>query len=112
MATDGLHHASVGDDAIVSIIVIVSMCVMTPVIEEVFFRQYLWDKVAAISGRKGALILTSIFWTAVHFDNFPQHMLIILPFAIVFGFLRYNSQGISVTISAHMAMNVIGTIHI
>ncbi|WP_312222942.1 CPBP family intramembrane glutamic endopeptidase [Rhizobium rhizoryzae] len=94
-------------------LMILDICLLTPVAEELFWRGYLWARLQA-RGRSDGLITicTAILFVAVHLPgdipSFVNYALMGLSFSLI----RYFSGGIGLPIFFHAAMNFIVIRHI
>ena len=88
-------------------LVIVSICLVTPVMEELVFRGWLFRRIGQTKlGDIGALILTAIIFTVIH-SQYEHNVsfIIMLAFGLLLGFIRYKSNNISYSIVTHMFFN-------
>ncbi|WP_156379008.1 CPBP family intramembrane glutamic endopeptidase [Rhizobium sp. Root149] len=94
-------------------LMILSTCVFTPVVEELFFRGYLWARLQARGyGEVSIIICTALLFAAIHLpDNFAS-LFNYLRMGFSFSLIRYFSGGIGLPIFFHAAMNFIVIRHI
>ncbi|WP_312222941.1 CPBP family intramembrane glutamic endopeptidase [Rhizobium rhizoryzae] len=96
-----------------AILKIVATCVLAPVVEELFFRGYLWARLQARGyGEVSIIICTALLFAAIHLpDNFAS-LFNYLRMGFSFSLIRYFSGGIGLPIFFHAAMNFIVIRHI
>ena len=107
-----LDIKTASDNAVVVILMVVTICIVVPVMEELVFRGWLYSKIAKSKlGHSGALILSSIIFTVIHtqYDNAITLVMIFL-LSLLLGFVRYKSGNISYSIAIHMLYNTLATI--
>jgi membrane protease YdiL (CAAX protease family) len=107
-----LDVKAASDSAIGMTLVIVTICIVVPIMEELVFRGWLYSKIAQTKlGNIGALILSSIIFTIIHtqYDNIIT-LFIILSLGLLLGFARYKTNNISYSIAIHILFNSLATI--
>jgi len=83
-----------------------------PITEELVFRGWLYSKITQTKlGNIGALILSSIIFTIIHsqYDNTITFLMIFL-LGLLLAFVRYRTGNISYSIAIHMIFNSLSTI--
>jgi membrane protease YdiL (CAAX protease family) len=96
----------------VVILMVVTICLLVPVMEELVFRGWLYSKIAQTKlGNIGALFLSSILFTTIHtqYDN-AITLMIIFSLGLLLGGVRYKSGNISYSIAIHILFNSLATI--
>lgn len=90
-----------------SLLVIVAICIMAPLIEELIFRGWLFKKLIKTSlGNSGTLLFTSIIFTILHFQyEHTISLIFIFTSSIVLGLIRLKTGNTSYTIVAHCVTN-------
>lgn len=92
---------------------IISVCLLTPFCEELFFRGYLWARLQARGYSDGLItICTALVFAAVHAPVSLASLFNYLLMAFSFSLIRYFSGGIRLSIFFHAAMNFIVIRHI
>lgn len=83
-----------------------ALVVMAPLFEEAFFRGFLFEslKVSRLGGW-GAVILTSLFWMAVHFQYDWYGLLTIAVLGLIIGAARLKTESIAVAAVLHVVNN-------
>jgi membrane protease YdiL (CAAX protease family) len=95
------------NNSIVVILMVLTICVVVPIMEELVFRGWLYSKIAQTKlGDIGALTISSIIFTLIHtqYDNIITFLVIFL-LGLLLGFARYKSANISYSIAMHMIFN-------
>lgn len=90
----------------------IAVVICAPIIEEIFFRGFLFKSWQASKlGVSGTIILTSILFTLIHTGQYDFSILAILfVFALILGFSRYQSGGIYLPIYLHFINNFYSSI--
>jgi membrane protease YdiL (CAAX protease family) len=91
------------------ILILFTLCLVVPIMEELIFRGWLFSKVAQTKlGNIGALLLTAFFFTIIHsqYEN-VMTFLMLLAFGLLLGFVRYKSNNISYTVIIHALFNTL-----
>lgn len=91
------------------LIAIISSVVPAPIIEEVLFRGVLFAKLLESGWSAGGVITaTSITWALGHLPNElgVLKLLMVLPLGFALGYLRLKTQGLSLPIAVHAAVNL------
>jgi len=82
---------------------LLSICLITPVLEELFFRGVLWRLIRKFSDITCAFFATSIVFAFAHVD--PVHIVGVFPIGLYIGYLRLRSNSIFPPILAHALNN-------
>lgn len=101
------------DLSLSAILVTVDICLTAPIVEELFWRGYLWARLQARGYGDGLVtICTALLFAAAHtpdnFILFTHYLMMGLSFSLI----RYFSGGIGLPIFFHAAMNFIVIRHI
>ena len=91
------------DIAKVSPIIIVSIVIFAPLLEEVLFRRILFGGLYQKTNFIIAAILSALIFAAVHGEL--QHLLIYSAPALVFSYIYYRTKRLLAPIIAHLLMN-------
>lgn len=99
--------------SISAVLMILDICLLTPVAEELFWRGYLWARLQG-RGRSDGLITicTAILFIAVHLPKDIPSLVNYSLMGFSFSLIRYFSGGIGLPIFFHAAMNFIVIRHI
>jgi membrane protease YdiL (CAAX protease family) len=86
---------------------------LAPLVEESFFRGFLWRGLQLRLGNVGTLLLTSIVFAAMHYNYYiqdgvadPVSIVQYLVAGLVLGGLRWHSGGSTVPMIVHAVSNV------
>jgi membrane protease YdiL (CAAX protease family) len=82
---------------------LLSICLISPVLEELFFRGVLWRLIRKFSDITCAFFVTSIVFAFAHID--PIHIVGVFPIGLYIGYLRLRSNSIFPPILAHVLNN-------
>lgn len=91
----------------------IAIVFMAPLFEELFFRGFLfagWSQ--SRLGVKGTILLTSLFWAAIHLQYDYYQIGIIFVAGIVMGFARHRTRSVVVPFFMHVVMNLIATLEV
>jgi membrane protease YdiL (CAAX protease family) len=92
-------------------LLIVAICVVAPVTEELLTRGFLyrgWSESALRPG--GAIVLSSLVWTAMHLQYDWFFFAEVFSIGLLFGYLRYRSGSILLTVILHGLNNLAATL--
>ncbi len=82
-----------------------------PVFEEVMFRGFMYKGIETSRlGVAGAILLTSLAWTAVHFQYAALELTIVFALGIVLGVARAKTQSLYVAIILHSTVNTMALV--
>ncbi|MDA8194515.1 MAG: CPBP family intramembrane metalloprotease [Thermaerobacter sp.] len=101
-----VHHPG----ALIAMLVMISF--FGPVMEEWLFRGALQPSLASIWGARWAVVVVSLMFAGVHELDAPNPAQApwlwapLLPLALVLGWLRVRTKGMSANIGAHMGFNL------
>jgi|GEM_PF-1546336 len=102
-----LDIRSTSDNITNVVLVVLTICIVVPIMEELIFRGWLYSKIEQSRlGKFGALVLSSIIFTAIHtqYEN-TVTLVIIFLLGFLLGFVRFRSGNISYCIAIHMLFN-------
>jgi len=92
-------------------LLIVAFCVVAPITEEFLTRGFLyrgWSE--SFLGPTGAIVLSSLVWTAMHLQYDWFFFGEIFSIGLLFGYLRYRSNSIWLTVILHGLNNLAATL--
>ena len=84
-------------------IMILSVCLIGPIIEELIFRGALWRLLEKLFNPIIVLAFSSVLFALAHVD--PIHIIGVFPIGVFIGWLRYRSDSIFPSILAHIINN-------
>jgi membrane protease YdiL (CAAX protease family) len=90
-----------------AVLVIFAICIIGPIVEELIFRGWLFQKLVSTKlGPVGAVGISSLLFTLFHFQ-YQQILpvIVLLIYSLILGFIRLKTENINYTIVAHMTSN-------
>ena len=89
------------------VLILSSICVVIPIMEELTFRGWLYSKIKLTKlGDAGALFMSALIFTLIHTQyNNPITLVFIFSLGLFLGFVRYKSNNINYTIAIHILFN-------
>lgn len=95
------------------VILVLGVCVVAPIFEEILFRGLAYKRlVQSRAGVTGAIIITSIVFTAIHVQYELAILAILSVFALLLGYIRYKTGNIYYCIALHMLLNILSTLNL
>ena len=85
------------------ILTFISICILTPIVEELLFRGYILDALNRLHGKWPAIIISSIIFGMVHFDPFTMGMATIG--GVIYGWIRMRTGSLVPGSVAHAMWN-------
>jgi membrane protease YdiL (CAAX protease family) len=93
-----------GPPSFMLLFMVVSICFVAPITEELIFRGVLWRFLERFFNNKSyVLIITSVLFALAHSD--PYHMMGVFPIGLFMGWLRLRSNSIFPSMLGHMVNN-------
>jgi CAAX protease family protein len=92
-------------------LLVIAFCVAAPISEEFFARGFLyrgWSE--SFLGPAGAIVLSSVVWTGLHLQYDWFFLGEVFSIGLLFGYLRYRSNSIWLTIILHGLNNLAATL--
>ncbi|MPZ42306.1 MAG: CPBP family intramembrane metalloprotease [Betaproteobacteria bacterium] len=88
----------------------IALVVATPIFEELLFRGFVFAGILASPlGRVGAVLITALAWTWIHYEFDPLEFAIIFIVGVTLGIARLRTGSLLVTMAMHMLYNLIST---
>lgn len=92
-----------------------SICIVAPIVEELIFRGLLFTRFKSRFGLKGAIFIPATLFALIHFKIDEGSlsnvwMLMIFIDAVYYGYVRYKSNSIIITILLHALGNSVALI--
>lgn len=95
------------------IMLVLGVCIIAPIVEEVIFRGLAYTRlVQSRAGISGAIIITSLVFTFIHFQYDFNVLCILSVFAFLLGYVRYKTDNLVYCIILHMQLNTFSTIEL
>ena len=86
----------------------ISICILTPIYEELLFRGYILDSINRIHGKWPAILLSSLLFGLVHLDPYIIGMATIG--GVIYGWIRIRTGSLIPGIVAHAMWNTMALI--
>jgi len=94
-------------------ILVLGVAVAAPVVEEVFFRGFMYKGLAASKvGVIGAILITSLVWAAIHLQYDWYGKATILTAGLFLGLVRWRTKSVALPILLHGLMNAVATVQV
>jgi len=94
-------------------VLVLALVVAAPVVEEVFFRGFMFKGLAASKvGAAGAILLTTFLWAGIHLQYDWYGKLLIFTMGLFLGAVRWWTGSVTLTILLHGMMNAVATTQI
>jgi membrane protease YdiL (CAAX protease family) len=88
----------------------VALVVATPVFEELLFRGFVFAGILASPlGRTGAVLITAMVWTWIHYEFDPLDFTLIFIVGVTLGVARLRTGSLLITIAMHMLYSLVST---
>ena len=100
-----IHDVITGPQDVSFLVVLASICIISPIIEELIFRGLFWKICKRAINEHYAFFITSILFAAAHGD--PAHIIAVFPMGLLAGWLRLRSGSIFPPMIAHILNNSI-----
>jgi hypothetical protein len=92
-------------------LVIVSVILMAPIFEEIFFRGFMFAGIKdSRLGAPGAIVITALTWSVIHFQYGLYMIATIFVLGIVLGMARLRTNSLYLTIAMHATVNAIAMV--
>ena len=79
------------------------LSVLAPIVEELVFRGLLYGWIAGRWGGTAGLVVSSLAFAAAHYE--PAHVVLVLPLAFLFGWLRRRTDSLLPSLFSHIVNN-------
>lgn len=90
------------------ILTFISICILTPITEELLFRGYILDSINRLHGKWAAIFLSSLLFGLVHLDPYVIGMATIG--GVIYGWIRIRTGSLIPGIVAHAMWNTMALI--
>jgi membrane protease YdiL (CAAX protease family) len=89
----------------------VGLIIAAPVVEELFFRGFLFSGLQRSRLRTGgAIAITAAIWASIHVQYEPLDVIWIAIMGVLFGIARVRTGSIYTSIALHVLLNLIATV--
>ena len=89
---------------------VLTTILIAPILEEFIFRGFLFSQLKVTLGNWGAISLSSLAWTSLHFQYEVKILFILFLLGLVLGFLRWKYNSLFLVMVLHAINNLIGFI--
>jgi membrane protease YdiL (CAAX protease family) len=88
-----------------------AMVLLAPLLEELFFRGFLFAGLRqSWLGDVGAILLTSLAWSTIHLQNDPVEKATIFVFGLMLGAVRARTESLWGCLAMHAMLNLAATV--
>jgi membrane protease YdiL (CAAX protease family) len=95
------------------LMLVLGICIVAPITEEVIFRGLAYTRlVQSRVGVAGAIVITSLVFTAIHSQYDFIDLAILSLFAFLLAYVRYKTRNLVYCIALHMQLNIMSTIEL
>ena len=85
---------------------LISVIIVAPIAEEFIFRGFLYSQLSRTKfGPWGAVTVSSLLWTIIHFQYEPLILVVLFGFGIFLGYIRMAYKSLSLPIALHAINN-------
>lgn len=93
------------------LMVILAIIVVGPLFEEILFRGFMFAGIKESRlGARGAIVITALTWSAIHFQYDLYWIATIFVLGIFFGIARLRTNSLYLTVTLHAMVNAIAMI--
>ena len=89
---------------------VLTTVVIAPILEEFIFRGFLFSQLKNTLGNWGAISLSSLAWTSLHFQYELKILFILFLFGLILGFLRWKYNSLFLVMVLHAINNLVAFI--
>jgi membrane protease YdiL (CAAX protease family) len=89
---------------------VMTAIIIAPILEEFIFRGFLLSQLKNTLGNWGAISLSSLAWTLLHFQYELKILFILFVLGLILGFLRWKYNSLFLVMVLHGINNLIGFI--
>ena len=86
---------------------VLTTIIIAPIIEEFIFRGFLLSQLKNTIGNWGAISLSSLAWTLLHFQYEVKILFILFIFGLLLGFLRWKYNSLFLVMVLHAINNLV-----
>jgi membrane protease YdiL (CAAX protease family) len=89
---------------------VITTIVIAPILEEFIFRGFLFSQLRITLGNWGAISLSSLAWTSLHFQYELKILFVLFVFGLFLGFLRWKYNSLFLVMALHAVNNLVALI--
>ena len=89
---------------------VITTILIAPILEEFIFRGFLFSQLRITLGNWGAISLSSLAWTSLHFQYELKILFILFVLGLFLGFLRWKSNSLFLVMALHAVNNLVALI--
>ena len=89
---------------------VITTILIAPILEEFIFRGFLFSQLRITLGNWGAIILSSLAWTSLHFQYELKILFVLFVFGLFLGFLRWKYNSLFLVMALHAVNNLVALI--
>ena len=86
---------------------VITTILVAPILEEFIFRGFLFSQLKVTLGNWGAISLSSLAWTSLHFQYELKILFILFLFGLILGFLRWKYNSLFLVMALHAINNLV-----
>ena len=89
---------------------VITTIVIAPILEEFIFRGFLFSQLRITLGNWGAISLSSLAWTSLHFQYELKILFVLFVLGLFLGFLRWKYNSLFLVMALHAVNNLVALI--
>jgi membrane protease YdiL (CAAX protease family) len=89
---------------------VITTILIAPILEEFIFRGFLFSQLRITLGNWGAISLSSLAWTSLHFQYELKILFVLFVFGLFLGFLRWKYNSLFLVMALHAVNNLVALI--
>jgi membrane protease YdiL (CAAX protease family) len=89
---------------------VITTILVAPILEEFIFRGFLFSQLKVTLGNWGAISLSSLAWTSLHFQYELKILFILFLLGLILGFLRWKYNSLFLVMALHAINNLVAFI--
>jgi len=89
---------------------VITTILIAPILEEFIFRGFLFSQLRISLGNWGAISLSSLAWTSLHFQYELKILFVLFVFGLFLGFLRWKYNSLFLVMALHAVNNLVALI--
>ena len=89
---------------------VITTILIAPILEEFIFRGFLFSQLRITLGNWGAISLSSLAWTSLHFQYELKILFVLFVLGLFLGFLRWKYNSLFLVMALHAVNNLVALI--